>query len=94
MFLAKGRALSPKGRDTLVKLAAFLAKVPGQIVIFERGPAGDTNLSIGRAVAVVRELQEGGIPKERCNISASTMLEGITTTRQIEIVIANEIGTD
>ena len=94
MFLAKGQTLSPKGRDTLGKLAAFLAKVPGQIVIFERGPVGDTDLSIGRAVAIVRELQEGGIPKERCNISASTMLEGVTTTRQIEIVIANEIGTE
>jgi flagellar motor protein MotB len=94
MFLVKGQILSPKGRDTLGKLAEFLANVPGRIVIFERGPAGDTDLGIRRAVAVVRELQEGGIPKERCNISTSTMLEGVTTTRQIEIVIANEIGTE
>lgn len=94
MFLAKGQAISPQGRGTLDKLAAYLGKVPGQIVIFEKGPAEDTDLSVARAVSVVRYLQERGIPKERCNISASTMLEGATATRQMEIVIANEIGTE
>jgi flagellar motor protein MotB len=94
MFLAKGQTLSPKGRETLDKLAAYLGKVPGQIVIFERGPAEDTDLGIARAVSVVLELGERGIPKERCSISASTMLEGVTTARQTEIVIANEIGTE
>jgi flagellar motor protein MotB len=94
MFLAKGQAISPQGRGTLDKLAAYLGKVPGQIVIFEKGPAEDTDLSVARAVSVVRYLQERGIPKERCNISASTMLEGVTAARQMEIVIANEIGTE
>jgi chemotaxis protein MotB len=94
MFLGKGRAISAQGRDTLDKLATFLKKVPGQIVIFEKGPAEDKDLSIARAVKIVSYLQERGIPKERCNISESTMLEGLTTARQLEIVIANEIGTD
>ncbi|MGA2094133.1 MAG: hypothetical protein ABSH16_12125, partial [Sedimentisphaerales bacterium] len=94
MFLAKGQAISPQGRGTFDKLAAYLGKVPGQIVIFEKGPAEDTDLSVARAVSVVRYLQERGIPKERCNISASTMLEGVTAARQMEIVIANEIGTE
>lgn len=94
MFLAKGRTLSPKGRETLDKLAAYLKKVPGQIVIFERGPAEETDMGIGRAATIVRELTSRGITKERCSISASTMLDGVTTARQTEIVIANEIGTE
>jgi hypothetical protein len=93
MFYAKGRTLSADGKRLLDTMAAYFGKMPGQIVVCERGPDDDLDLGIARSIEVVSYLQQRGIPKGRCNITQETMLEGNNAIqkRQLEIVLADEV---
>ena len=93
VFWAKGQSISAQGRRLLDTLAAYFKKMPGQIVICERGETDEAELSITRSVAIIRQLQARGIPRSRCNISAATMLENKESQRgrQLEIVLVDEL---
>jgi len=85
IFLGKGVAISPQGRNIMAIMASFLKKVPGRIVISENGPqsagrlsaedASSQYLGLPRAWAVVQYLTtEQNLDKKRFSISAATTL--------------------
>jgi len=93
MFWGQGQTISAEGGHLLDTMAAFFNKMPGQIVICERGPVDNAELSITRSVAVICRLANKGISKDRFNISAKTMIEGGNAPKeqQLEIVLTDEL---
>jgi len=82
IFLGRGTAISPAGKNILVTMASFLKEVPSRIVISETGPdnQGDEQIGLRRAWAVVEYLTaKQGLDKKWFSISAASFLpkEGI-----------------
>ncbi len=79
IFLAKGLAISPGGRQTLDTMAEFLKNVHNSVVVSENCPGiqnDDSNLSLSRAYAVIDYLaSKQGLDKNRFSISASSTID-------------------
>ncbi len=92
IFWANGTALSSQGRDFLNVLANFVKNVPERIVVSENGPGDKDELSISRAIVIIKNLEKQGIPKEKCGIGSKFMMfsETAQKERMIEIAILDE----
>lgn len=95
VFLGRGTALSPKGREMLRRLAEFLEKVPGRIVICESAPDIDSQkkeLGLKRCWSVLHRMcRVERFDAKRLSITASTTIpeshELNRDQRWLEIVI-------
>ena len=77
IFLGRGTAISPTGKNTLATMASFLREVPSRIVISENSSDDQSNEQIGlrRAWAVVEYLTaKQGLDKKWFSISATSFL--------------------
>ncbi len=87
-FWGRGVAISQSGREVLDALARFLQATPGRVVISENGPDGQTDLSLGRCLAVLEYLTaEKGLPPGRFSISTSSTMRTPPDQRQLEITL-------
>ena len=87
-FWGRGTAISQSGRDVLDALATFLKSTAGRVVISENGPDGQSDLSLGRCIAVLDYLtKEQGLFPSRFSISPSTTMRSKPGHRQLEITL-------
>lgn len=110
LFSSGSVKINPEGQAALVKVAEALKDVPGKIVRVEghtddvptdsKGPfPSNWELSTTRALAVVKLLQEKGVPAERLSavgygefhpMASNRTPQGKSQNRRIEIVLAPE----
>jgi len=87
-FWGRGTAISQSGREVLDALAQFLKATPGRVVISENGPDGQSDLGLGRCLAVLEYFtHEHGLPAGRFSISACSTMRSPPNQRQLEITL-------
>ena len=77
LFWGDGTELRPDGRESLMRIATFMAEVPSRVIIAENVPPeareGSGALRLDRALTVMRLFTgQGRLPAERFNISAGS----------------------
>ena len=75
VFLGEGTVLSPKGREQLAAMAAFLKTMPNRVVISENSEGQDGMLGLRRACTVLNYLANTeGLQRGRFSISGDSMV--------------------
>ncbi len=93
-FLASGKALSPKAKETLDLMAQFIDKMPSRVVICETGPGSQNSspfFGYPRAFEIMLYLKSKGVPENLMNITQTNTINQNSWTRlrdrQVQITL-------